>query len=112
MQVERKVNMANGWAMAEGLISVFMKVGQKDPHTIVFCKLNSQADEDQDSSDRHGFSPVKSKSPGNFMLSVGSSRQSYFIEKTLGAKSESKSTLEFSPQQPASGMNEPRSGSH
>ena len=41
----RKMDLVNGWAMAEGLISVFMKVGQRDPHTIVFRQSKSQTED-------------------------------------------------------------------
>ena len=90
-EARRKVDIGNGWAMAEGLISVFMQVGQRDPHTIVFHKLKTQTEDELD-CDRHG---PKSESTKNVMLSLGSSRQSYFIEKTVGAQSESKSTKSF-----------------
>ena len=75
-EARRRVNIGNGWAMAEGLISVFMKVGQKDPHTIVFRKLESQTEDEIEDSDMPGFaaSNVRIKSPNNVMLSLGSSR--------------------------------------
>ena len=92
-EIRRKIYLGNDWAVAEGLISVFMKVGQRDPHSIMFRKQKTQREGELDSDD-HGItsSNDESKSPANEVMILGSSKQSFFIEKTVGTQSLSRST--------------------
>lgn len=75
------------WLIAEGLISVFIKSGLKEPTKIIYRKPLSERDRvSVRSGDQFVTAKSELDSAKDVMLTIGSYKQSYFVESQKNAQ--------------------------